>query len=78
MRPVRTTMIVAFAFGVGDVAGVLTYLNGHSVPQAMLAAGTAAGSAAQLLIQVLGRGAERPSSPSDDATHGGEPRSNVS
>jgi hypothetical protein len=44
----------------------------------MLAAGTAAGSAAQLLIQVLGRGAERPSSPSDDATHGGEPRSNVS
>ena len=50
---------MAIACGVGIAAGALTYLASHSPSQALLAAGTAAGSSADLLRQFLGADSER-------------------
>ena len=54
MLPARTKMIMAIACGVGVAAGALTYLASRSLPQALLAAGTATGSSADLLRQFIG------------------------
>jgi hypothetical protein len=69
MRPVRTQVITALAFGIGGSAGVLTYLNCHSVPQALLAGGTAASGTAQLLAQVFGDSMERPGGSSSNSAY---------
>jgi len=54
MLPARTKVIMVIACGVGIAAGALTYLASRSLPQAMLAAGAATGSSADLLRQFLG------------------------
>jgi hypothetical protein len=53
MLPARTKMTMAIACGVGVAAGALTYLASHSLPQALLTAGTATGSSADLLRQFI-------------------------
>ena len=65
MFPARTKVIVAIACGVGIAAGVLTYLASRSLPQALLAAGTATGSSADLLRQFIGAGPEHSASDCD-------------
>ena len=62
---VRTTIIVAVPCIIG-AAGALTYLACHSVPQALLASGSAAGGSAQLLGQIMGTATERPTSGQDN------------
>jgi hypothetical protein len=65
MLPARTKMIMVIACGVGFAAGALTYLASRSLPQALLAAGTAAGSSADLLRQFIGSDPERSASVRD-------------
>jgi hypothetical protein len=62
----RTVIILAVACIIGATAGALTYLASHSVPQALLASGTAAGGSAQLLSQIVGTAPERPTSSQDN------------
>lgn len=50
---IRAAVTVAGAAAVGAVAGVLTYLVSRSIPQAVLAAGTATGGSARFLGQIL-------------------------
>ena len=59
MLPARTKVIMVIACGVGIAAGALTYLASRSVPQALLAAGTATGSSANLLRQFIDTNPER-------------------
>ena len=66
MLPARTKVIMAIAGGVGIAAGALTYLASRSLPQALLAAGTATGSSADLLRQFIGTGPEDPVGDRDD------------
>ena len=66
MLPARTKVIMAIACGVGVAAGALVYLTSRSAPQALLAAGTATGSAADLLRQFFGADPERPASDRDN------------
>jgi hypothetical protein len=54
MLPARTKVIMVIACGVGLAAGALTYLASRSVPQALLAAGAATGSSADLFCQFIG------------------------
>jgi hypothetical protein len=56
----RVTVIVTVATVIGAGAGILTYLASHSVPQAMLAAGTAFGSSAGVLRQFIRTDAQNP------------------
>jgi hypothetical protein len=58
MLPARTKVIMVIACGVSIAAGALTYLASRSLPQALLAAGTAAGSSADLLRQFIGAESE--------------------
>ena len=53
MLPASTKVIMAIACGAGVAAGALTYLASRSLPQALLAAGTATGSTADLLRQFI-------------------------
>ena len=53
MLPARTKVIMVIACGVGIAAGALTYLASCFLPQALLAAGTATGSSADLLRQFI-------------------------
>ena len=53
MLPARTKVIMVIAGGVGIAAGALTYLASRSLPQALLNAGTATGSSADLLRQFI-------------------------
>jgi hypothetical protein len=62
----RTKMIMVIASGVGIAAGALTYLASRSLPQALLAAGTAAGSSADLLRQFIDAESERSASDRDN------------
>jgi hypothetical protein len=65
-RPqVRTILIRVLPCIIGLAAGALTYLAFHSVPQALLASGSAAGGVAQLLGQITGARPERPASSQD-------------
>lgn len=57
---------MVIACGVGIAAGALTYLASRSVPQALLAAGTATGSSADLLRQLIGTEPEHPASDRDN------------
>jgi hypothetical protein len=66
MLPVRTKVIMVVGCGVGIAAGALTYLASRSVPQALLAAGAAAGSSADLLRQFIGAESEHSASDRDD------------
>jgi hypothetical protein len=61
MLPARTKVIMAIACSVGVAAGALTYLASRSVPQALLAAGTATGGSADLFRQLTGTDPERAS-----------------
>jgi hypothetical protein len=54
MFPARTKVIMVIACGVGIAAGALTYLASRSLPQALLTAGAATGSSADLLRQFIG------------------------
>ena len=63
---VRTTVILAVACVSGAAVGALTYLASHSLPQALLAAGTATSGSAHLLGRALGTDPERPASSKDD------------
>jgi hypothetical protein len=54
MPPAPTRVIMVIACGVGIAAGALTYLASRSVAQALLAAGTATGSSADLFRQFIG------------------------
>jgi len=56
----RSTVIVTVAGVIGAGAGILTYLACHSVPQALLAAGTATGSSTGILRQLIRIVAENP------------------
>jgi hypothetical protein len=56
MLPARTKVIMVIAGGVGVAAGALTYLASRSLPQALLNAGTATGSSADLLRQFISTG----------------------
>ena len=49
----RAKTITVIASTVGATAGALTYMTSHSLPQAMLAAGGAAGGSANLLYQLV-------------------------
>jgi hypothetical protein len=74
MLSARTKAIMVIACGVGIAAGALTYLASRSVPQALLAAGTATGSSAGLLRQFIGTEPEHSASDRDnnyDAGHDG-------
>jgi hypothetical protein len=77
MTPARTKVIMAIVGGVGGAAGALTYLASRSVPQALLAAGAATGSSADLLRQFIGTAHERPAdhrdNNQDDGHDGVEP-----
>jgi hypothetical protein len=66
MLSARTKVIMAIAAGVGVAAGALTYLVSRSVPQALLAAGTATGGSVDLIRQIVGTSPERPASDHDD------------
>jgi hypothetical protein len=66
MFPARTKVIMVIACGVGIAAGALTYLASRSLPQAMLVAGTATGSSADLLRQFIGIESEHPDSDRDN------------
>ena len=74
MLPARTKVIMVIAGGVGIAAGALTYLASRSLPQALLAAGTATGSSADLLRQFIGtepgHSASDHDSNQDDDHHG--------
>jgi hypothetical protein len=61
-----TKMIMVIASGVGIAAGALTYLASHSLPQALLAAGAAAGSSADLLRQFIDAESEHSASGRDN------------
>lgn len=50
----RTAVILAIACVIGAAAGALTYLAFHSLPQALLAAGTATGGSANFLGRIIG------------------------
>lgn len=63
--PARAKIIMAIACGVGVAAGALTYLASRSLPQALLAAGTATGSSADLLRQFIGTDPEHSASDRD-------------
>ena len=54
----RVIMFLAIGCVIGSAAGVLTYLALHSLPQALLAAGTATGGSSGLLKQLIGTGTE--------------------
>lgn len=66
MLPARTKVITVIACGVGIAAGVLTYLASGSLPQALLTAGTATGSSADLLRQFTGAEPEHSASDRDN------------
>jgi len=71
MLPGRTKVIMAIACSIGCAAGALTYLASRSVPQALLAAGTATGSSADLLRQFIGTDPEGPAGDRDNNQDGG-------
>ena len=50
----RTTVILVVACVIGVIDGALTYLALRSLPQSLLAAGTATGGSARLLAQIIG------------------------
>ena len=50
----RTTVILLLSFLLGAAAGALTYCASRSVPQALLASGTAISGSARLLGQITG------------------------
>jgi hypothetical protein len=54
MFPARTKVIMVIACGVGIAAGALTYLTSRSLPQALLTAGAATNSSADLFRQFIG------------------------
>jgi hypothetical protein len=60
---VRIAVILAIACVIGVAAGALTYLAYHSIPQVLLAAGTATGGSANLAGQIIGTGPERALNP---------------
>ncbi len=62
MLPARTKVIMVIACGAGIAAGALTYLASRSPSQALLAAGTATGSSADLLRQFISSEPEHPAS----------------
>jgi hypothetical protein len=66
MLPIQTKAIMAIACGIGLAAATLTYLASHSAAQALLTAGTATGSSADLLRQFTGTDPEHPASDRDD------------
>lgn len=66
MLPARTKVIMAIACSVGVAAGALTYLATRSVSQALLTAGTATGSSADLLRQLIDTDPERPAREHDN------------
>jgi hypothetical protein len=69
--PVIRTLLLVLPCMIGAAAGALTYLASHSVPQALLASGSAAASSAQLFSQITGATPERPASGQDDARDDG-------
>ena len=56
----RTIIIRGLPCMIGVAAGSLTYLACHSVPQALLASGSAVGGSAQLLGQMLDASPRQP------------------
>lgn len=66
---VRRAVILGIACVIGAAAGVLTYLASHSIPQALLAAGTATGGSANLLGQITGTGPASAGKGQDDDQH---------
>jgi hypothetical protein len=66
MTTVRAKVILGVACGIGAAAGALTYVTSHSVPQALLAAGTATGGSLHLLSQVAADDPEHPPSGQTD------------
>ena len=66
---VRTGVILAIACAIGVTAGVLTYLASRSLPQALLAAGTAIGGSAGWLAQIFGTDPQRTISGHEDNEH---------
>ena len=72
MLTARTNVIIAIACSVGVAAGALTYLATRSVPQALLAAGTATGSSANLLRQLISTDPERPARDVDNSEDGSQ------
>lgn len=75
MSPARTKVIMVIACGVGIAAGALTYLTSRSIPQALLTAGAATGSSADLLRQFIG--AEPEHSASDRRNHRDDDRDGI-
>ena len=74
MLPTRTKVIMVIACGVGIAAGALTCLASRSLPEALLAAGTATGSSAALFRQFIGAETEHSASDRDnnqDGDHNG-------
>ena len=54
LRSVRTALILLLAVVVGGVAGALAFMAHHSVPEAFLVGGAAAGSALVLFDRMIG------------------------
>jgi hypothetical protein len=60
MLSTRIKVIITIASGVGVAAGALTYVASRSFPQALLAAGSATASSADLLRQLIDADPEPP------------------
>ena len=67
---IRTTTLLVLPCVIGAAAGTLTYMACHSVPQALLASGSAAGGTGQLLGQMMGTAPERPATGQDNTRDG--------
>ena len=63
---VRATVILVVPCMIGAIAGTLTYVACHSIPQALLAYGSATGNSAQLLGQIMGTPPERTADSQDN------------
>jgi hypothetical protein len=65
MFSARIKVVMAITCIIGVIAGALTYLAGHSLPQAMLATGTATSGSAQLFRDLLNNNSKRSSNSQD-------------
>jgi hypothetical protein len=72
MLSARTKAVMTITCVIGIVAGALTYLVGHSLPQALLATGAATGSSAQLFRDLLNNDSKRSNNSQDGNDNDGE------
>jgi hypothetical protein len=72
MLSARTKAVMAITGIIGIVAGALTYLVGHSLPQALLATGAATGSSAHLFTDLLSNDPKHSSHSQDGNDNDGE------